>query len=148
MTPCRPKRPVLVLAATLTALSLPARADPAPTDAPPTTLAPVDVPHPPRSAPSRLWLRHPNGQDMADNYPLNAAQGGINGRALLVCTVAINGRLTACAATSVSPPGQNFDLATVRLGRYFQFDVTPKGDPTLVGAQIAIPIGWVAPRFQ
>jgi hypothetical protein len=136
-------RRTLILAVALTTLSLSAHADPPPTDAPAATVSPVDVPHPPPPPVRRPWIRRPTGQDMADYYPLHAEQAHINGHVTLVCKVAADGRLAACKATDVAPTGENFDWASLKLVPYFQLDVTPKGDPTLVGTVISIPIGWV-----
>jgi len=144
-------RQALIVAAVLTvlspaALAPTAHADPAPTDAPPTTVAPIEVPSPLTPMPPYKWLHRPSGQNMADYYPLAAMQQGVSGHVSMSCKVVPDGHLTACAAVAVTPPGQNFDYASLKLARYFQLDVTPKGDPTLIGTTITIQIGWLVPR--
>jgi hypothetical protein len=143
-------RPILSLAAALSVFCTAAAAEPSPTAAAPAAVVlPLDVPHPPAPPPQLPWLHRPSGYDMANYYPLYAAERLINGHVTLVCTVAGDGHLAGCKATAIMPPGQNFEWASLKLVPHFQLDVKPpKGDPALVGTVVSIPIGWVAPHVE
>jgi TonB family protein len=86
------------------------------------------------------WVKLPDANDMAHFYPQIAAVIGIGGRAVLHCTVAVDGSLGSCAVVSETPGGMGFGEAALAMAGKFQMrPATIDGRPVGNG-QINIPI--------
>lgn len=70
------------------------------------------------------WSRLPDGDDMADAYPMFASLLGVDGAARLSCVAQPDGTLADCRAVDVSPAGLGFDRAALTLTP--RFVVSPR----------------------
>jgi len=91
------------------------------------------------------WLHLPTGDDMAKFYPKAAADAHIEGRAVLRCTVTVDGDLADCTATGEDPPGNGFDQAVLNLAPLFKMKPMAKDGVPVSGGKVAIPIRFVLP---
>lgn len=96
---------------------------------------------PRRSAEDRsYWAARPTSSDYAQNFPAQAMEHGINGRAILVCTIQADASL-ACVVGSEAPSGIGFGAAALRIARDFRYRAEELGQPGhAVGDRIQIPI--------
>ncbi|HUO11701.1 MAG TPA: energy transducer TonB [Caulobacteraceae bacterium] len=86
------------------------------------------------------WVRLPDARDMANYYPQIARLIGIGGRAVLHCTVAVDGGLADCRAIKEMPVGMGFgDAAIAMTGKFQMHPATVDGQP-VAGGEINIPI--------
>ena len=61
-----------------------------------------------------LHLVHlPTSNEIANRYPHDALRRDIRGVVSLVCSVEVDGHLTACSVKSEAPPGMKFGSATL-----------------------------------
>ena len=91
------------------------------------------------------WASRPDGDEIAEAYPLLALQLGIEGRSTLSCTVSTEGRLRNCVSIATTPSGLGFDGAALKLAESFR--MTPKmenGRPR--PGSVNIPIRFVLPE--
>ncbi|MBL8536126.1 MAG: energy transducer TonB [Hyphomonadaceae bacterium] len=65
------------------------------------------------------WDEMPNGQDFTRNYPHEAARRGVQGVALLCCSVREDRRLD-CTIPLSWPAGHGFDTATLAIAEKFR----------------------------
>jgi TonB family protein len=91
------------------------------------------------------WLRRPNGEDIARNYPDVAAKEEIAGRATIICKVVAGGTLDQCEVASQSPDGKGFGEAAQRLGRLFKMQEADASGELVIGRTIRIPIVFRLP---
>jgi len=109
----RPRRPVMAPAPVLPAPPMPPAplvvSVPAPLVAPP--------PAPPRSQQITQpeWISKPSGADLARYYPQRAQRLGIEGEAVIGCTVDRSGRLAACSVMRRSPARHGFGAAALKM---------------------------------
>jgi len=61
------------------------------------------------------WLRRPTGDEITGQFPSQALDRSISGRAEMLCTVRIDTSLEACDLTSEWPYGMGFGQAAVRM---------------------------------
>jgi protein TonB len=84
------------------------------------------------------WRRQPTGYELAPFYPREARAKGIEGRAILKCTVGVTGRVFNCTSIAESPAGMGFGQAAVAVSKYFR--ITPKKvDGKAIEAELLIP---------
>jgi TonB family protein len=109
----------------------------------PTSVLP-DLLHPSmRGAPN--WISRPSGDQISATYPRGALVKGVSGRVVMKCVVDAGGGMTNCGVESEDPAGLGFGDGALKLARRFKLSTfTDDGWPT-VGANISIPIRWVAP---
>ncbi|WP_337186621.1 TonB family protein [Phenylobacterium sp.] len=92
-----------------------------------------------------VWTSRPDGEDVSRVYPTQARAQGLDGRAIVTCRVAGDGRLERCNLTAEAPLGAGFGQAALTLtGRFRMAPVDRKGQPT-AGGEIRIPILFRAP---
>ncbi len=80
------------------------------------------------------FLSKPNVYAFLKSYPNQAAQRGVQGLAVLNCTVNAYGNLTACSVVGEAPASLGFGSAAIRISKGFRF--APKdleGVPTANG---------------
>jgi periplasmic protein TonB len=130
--------------------------EPLVTELPPKDLQPQPIPEPPTqlahndppkvTAPKASvignpnWLRRPTGDEMARAYPDRAIRLGVEGKAVLSCTVTAKGDVAGCRVTSETPADYEFGKAAQKLAKYFRMSPrTVDGEP-VEGGQVSIPI--------
>jgi len=135
------------LALLLIGVSMPAHAQVPDLDAPPTpTQLPTSVDAPPASPTLSIitnprWLERPNAEQFHSLYPPAAYERGQEGRAVVECVVAADGRLS-CTIVSEDPPGWGFGEASLAASRSFRIaPATRDGVPTS-GGRVRIPFRW------
>ena len=86
------------------------------------------------------WVATPNGQDIAQVYPPDAARAGKSGAVLLDCRVAAEGSLEGCAVEIEDPVGLEFGVAAMQLAPLFRMAVVAPDGSAVAGRRIRIPI--------
>lgn len=74
-----------------------------------------------------LWVRVPNGDDYAANYPPAAQDAGVQGFSVLDCAVAETGLLADCVIVREAPACCGFGLAALRMSKFWQ--MRDRNDP-------------------
>lgn len=95
---------------------------------------------PPPVVTKPIWIRRPDGTDIAAAYPAAAQSTGKSGRATLVCTVSDQGKLTDCDVTNETPTGWGFGTAALSLAPKFQMKPLAWDGSSVAGGRISIPI--------
>lgn len=93
-----------------------------------------------------LWLKRPESRDFAKVYPGAALQRHIDGRAILQCKIAEQGRLDQCVSVAESPSGEGFGAASLRITDRFQMRTDTHDEPPVVGRFVRIPVYFWASR--
>ncbi len=105
-------------------------------------------PEPPR--PSVIsnpdWLRKPSGDDIARYYPERASRMGVEGRAVLSCSVTAKGTLENCSVVSEDPSDQDFGSAAMRMSRLFKMKPKQADGAPVEGGTVRIPLRFVLPK--
>ncbi len=92
------------------------------------------------------WLRKPTGEEMMALYPQAAADNGVEGRALIRCTVSARGTLVDCFIVSEDPPGAGFGAAALAMTPSFLMRPMTKDGSPVDGGRIQIPIAFRLPQ--
>jgi TonB family protein len=96
------------------------------------------------SAPSHTnpdWLVRPTPEELARVYPRAAAAKGVGGRAVLTCTVDVDGYLSECVVDSDTPSGAGFGNAALEITAYMRFlPMTDYGIPH--ESKVTVPINF------
>lgn len=117
---------------------------------PPAASAPPK-PAPPKPAPPSVitqpdWRRLPSADDIARYYPERAQRMGIEGRAVISCSVTTGGTLRECSVTTETPADASFGDAALHMSRLFQMKPMTKDGQPVADARVAIPIRFVLPK--
>jgi len=91
------------------------------------------------------WLRKPDGDDMAHFYPPLAQMFSLSGRAVIDCTVTVQGSLSDCTVGGEKPVGVGFGQAALGLSGLFRMKPQTLDGAPVGGARIRVPIHFVAP---
>lgn len=95
---------------------------------------------PPRTIVDPKWISRPSSEEMARWYPQGAMADGVEGRAVIRCSVTVKGAMTGCTVLSEAPAGRGFGQAAVRLARYFRMSPRTVDGLAVEGAAVTIPI--------
>jgi TonB family protein len=90
------------------------------------------------------WVKRPTANDLLSVWPQEALRRGVGGRAIIACTVSLQGALYDCVIDSETPPDVGFGRAALALTP--QFQVKPairNGQPVLT--RVRIPIDFPKP---
>lgn len=92
------------------------------------------------------WLERPDAEVLARVYPATAQVLGLEGRALISCTVDEAGLLRACSVVSEQPKGLGFGAATVDAAASFRMKPKTVDGTPVAGGNVRIPIRYTLPR--
>jgi protein TonB len=116
----------------------------------------VEEPRPPAPAPPEPprpsvisnpdWLRKPSGDDIARYYPERASRMGVEGRAVLSCSVTAKGTLESCSVVSEDPGDQDFGSAAMRMSKLFKMKPKQADGAPVEGGTVRIPLRFVLPK--
>ncbi len=90
------------------------------------------------------WLEKPTGDDMQWAYPAHAQRRNIEGKAVITCQVAQDGRPADCRVVSESPQGEDFGVAAIALSQKFRMLPPPNG--SLKPTEVTIPVMFKMPE--
>lgn len=91
------------------------------------------------------WLKQPTQEQLFGVWPNEAMRNGINGKALIACTVTVQGALRDCSVVEESPAGMSFGVAAIALTPQFLMKpATRDGKPVESG--IRMPINFTGLR--
>lgn len=110
-----------------------------------TVVPPAPKPAPPARPDFILnpdWASKPDGEQLAGLYPTGAAESGISGKTVIVCTVRDDGRVENCSIKSETPSGQGFGRAALQAARYFKMRPQTRNGAPVGGAKVEIPLTW------
>lgn len=102
-------------------------------------------PAPPPVIRNPVWISRPTASQVERLYPDRALDRGVAGRAVLVCTVRLNGSMGACDVVSETPGGYRFGEAALAMARYFRISPKTVDGQMVEGSQVQIPINFSLP---
>lgn len=112
-------------------------------------LIPAPAPTSPSSAATIAapqWLRKPTAADFARYYPEAAQSAGLDGRAIMQCTVARSGVLVDCEILEETPAGHGFGSSLLRLAPMFRMSPHTSDGKSVEGGTVRIPMKFRLPR--
>ncbi|MGA0603009.1 energy transducer TonB [Caulobacter sp. KR2-114] len=84
--------------------------------------------------------------DIMRYYPERAQRLGVEGKAVISCTVNAEGRLADCAVVSEDPPGFGFGDAAVKMSSIFKMRPKAQNGIPVGGGKVTIPIRFQLPK--
>lgn len=88
-----------------------------------------------------VWARRPSAASIASVYPQEANRRGIEGKAVLNCSVLANGELL-CNISSETPTGQGFGKAAIEAARRFRSAPTLSNGTPSAGVRTSVTISF------
>lgn len=85
-----------------------------------------------------IWLRLPNGEDMARYRPEDAR---VSGRAVIECKVSARGLLEFCQVLEETS-GEQYGKAAVKIAARFRMGPTDRSGLATAGRKVRIPLTW------
>jgi protein TonB len=92
------------------------------------------------------WLRRPTGRDMARYYPDRAQRRGVEGRAVMACSVTLAGTLAGCRITAETPADGGFGAAALKMSRSFKLRPMTRDGKPVAGGTVHVPIQFALPQ--
>jgi TonB family protein len=90
----------------------------------------------------------PSSTDMAATYPSNASARGVEGTALMSCSVSDDGSLSECTVSNETPPGEGFGDAALALAPKFKLKPRTRDGMPIAGRHILIPLRFALPPAE
>ncbi|HEX7758462.1 MAG TPA: TonB family protein [Caulobacteraceae bacterium] len=96
--------------------------------------------------PLSAWPEPSGGPDIMRYYPDHARRLGIEGRAVIRCSITAESTLKDCSVVSEEPPGEGFGVAALRMSVLFRME--PKGSKAGPpdGGTVEVPIRFQLPK--
>lgn len=91
------------------------------------------------------WERVPDGDELADHYPVKASAEAVAGKAVIICRVSRVGKLNNCSIESEEPAGYGFGIAAVELSGLFRMKPAMVDGKPVSDAWIRIPLAFSPP---
>lgn len=91
--------------------------------------------------PSIVWARRPSASVISSVYPPEANRRGIEGRAILSCSVLASGELL-CNVSSETPAGQGFGRAAIEAARRFRAAPALSNGAPAAGVRTSVAISF------
>lgn len=88
-----------------------------------------------------VWLKRPNGEDLARYRPEDAR---VSGRAVIECEVSGRGLLQYCRVLEETP-GEQYGKAALAIAAKFRMGPQDKAGSPTVGRKVRIPLAWSLP---
>lgn len=89
-----------------------------------------------------VWETMPTKAQADEAYPDEALEEGLEGRAIVGCTVGETGLLKACAIDAESPVGVGFGEAAVGLMKRYKMKPQTSGGQPTAGGRVAVPVNF------
>lgn len=107
-------------------------------------LAATEAPaaEPPPFVTQPVWLKRPNGDDMARYKPEDAR---VSGRAVIECRVSRRGLLEYCKVLEETP-GEQYGKAALRIAAKFQMGPADRAGSPTADRKVRLPITWALPE--
>lgn len=116
-------------------------------------MEPLQLPPPPPAGPppnwiitNPIWDRKPSGEDVFRHYPARARLVGLDGKAIIACSVKDTGALTGCTVVSESPSGYGFGDAAIVLSTRFRMKPMSANGAPVEGLTVRIPMVFRNPN--
>ena len=94
------------------------------------------------------WVRKPDAEALSQHYPDIATEFGLDGYAVISCTVTAQGGLAGCHADIDRPAGIGFGRAAVEMSSLFEMKPQTLNGQPVDGGKINIPIRFQAPQLD
>lgn len=107
------------------------------------TLAATGAPESTSFVTQPVWLKLPNGEDMARYRP---AAARVSGRAVIECKVSGRGLLEFCRVLEETP-GEQYGKAALAIAAKFRMGPQDKAGSPTVGRKVRIPLAWNLQAF-
>lgn len=88
------------------------------------------------------WVRRPTNEELLWVTPTLAARKGKDGRAVIKCTVNVEGALYDCKVVNEDPPDLGFGPAALALAPLFRMRPALLDGKPVAGGTVRIPINW------
>jgi len=107
-----------------------------------------------------VWVKKPDGRDIARLFPAHAVQNKITGEATMTCRIDAAGLLNHCdvgrikvmadnlPADGPESADQGFREAMLELSKSFQMAPVSRDSVKVAGASVRIPVRWMPPQAR
>jgi TonB family protein len=91
------------------------------------------------------WITKPTPEDVLADYPPDALKARIEGRAVIGCDVAVDGKLANCNVVNETPSGAGFGAAAIAMSSRFQMKPMSRDGLATSGGKVRIPFMFRIP---
>jgi TonB family protein len=89
------------------------------------------------------WLRRPTAQELTAVWPAEATKQGLTqGRAIISCSVMLDGKLANCVVKEETPPGAGLGAAALKLSETMLMRPQMVDGKAVQGANVTIPVNF------